>query len=322
MRLRGRAIECLSRATAYRPNPAVRVAAVEALESVLTGPPSLATPTCLPRIRAALLDEHPAVRFAGCVALGMVEDHVAEAALRERLTDDDASVQVAALFAMHRLGHTEQTGRMADYLLDHEDAAVRRNAAMVLGRLRAPGVVKLLARAMRDPDAGVRYHALEGMACHGNTEARQQLTFMANSGVGSEEANALLALGRARDAVCADIFRYKLATAQHLETRLAAVCGLGRLGVKEGSQLAVGALSFDKPRRSEPNDPPAAQMLRVRLLAATAAGATGDPAALRPLRDMLEHNTDPRLQVAAARAILEIIAADLRARSPLAASAG
>ena len=311
--LKRRATDCLKQAIRYPQNPAVRAAAVEAFESARQA-------AALPWVRSALRDEHPGVRFAACVALGTLKDSVAEDALRSASNHDgDASVKVAALFALHALGDTSRTGRMADYLLDHEDAAVRRNAALVLGRLDEPSVVKLLARAMRDPDSGVRFHALEGMARHGNNEARQQLMFMANSGVGSEEVMAIIALEGTRNPICTDLFRQKFRVGVHIETRLAAARALAMLGSSEGFDVAYKSLAFNKPRHMEPNDSPEDQILRARLLAASALGAMGDPAALPRLDRMMVKSDDPRIQVAAGKAILEIIAAvrrSTRADSP------
>ena len=308
-RLPHRALECLKAAIRYPHNAVVRVEAVEALESS-------GRPESLPWIRTALLDNHAAVRFAGCVAVGKLRDRVAETAVSDCFDDEDASVRVAALFARHRLGHTERTGEMAGYLLHHEDPTVRRNAALALGLLDEPGAVKLLARAMRDRDAGVRHHTLEAMARLGNREAKQELTFMTAAGVGSEEVFALNALAGTRDRAYLDTFRYKLETALHLETRLAAARGLGVLGVDEGFDLALRALRDSRSTIDDPRDPPAGQMLRRRQLAAAALGAIGRTEALPALAKLMEDSADPRVQVSAAKAILEIVQANRREALP------
>lgn len=103
MALKHRALDCLKAAVRYEHNPVVRVEAVEALQSSRYE-------QGLPWIRTALLDEHPAVRFAACVAIGRLGDAVSERTLQERVDDEDACVQVAALFALHRLGHADAPG--------------------------------------------------------------------------------------------------------------------------------------------------------------------------------------------------------------------
>ena len=340
--LRRRAMECLKAAVGYPHNPVVRVEAVEALKA-------RSDDHARPWIRSALLDDQPAVRFAACVAVGEVRDAGAEAGVLKCMKDPSAAVRVAALFARHCLGHTARTGDLAGYLLRDNDATVRRNAALVLGLLGEQGAVKVLAKGMKDADPGVREHVLEAMARLGNREARQELTFMTGAGVGSDEVFAVSALAATGDPVYLETFRYKLATATHLETRLAAARGLGLLHSDEGFGIAMGALRQDQLRRDDPQarrdrqtsrprvrradqggrvwEGPSGsvetegQMLRTRQLAAAALGAIGRADALPALATLLDDSRDPRVQVSAARAILDIVDADRKKALPYAAAA-
>lgn len=314
--LRQRAMDCLKAGIGYSFNAAVRAEAVEALES------SLSAPSTMPWIRAALRDDHPAVRFAACVAVGRLRDVASEMTLRELVNDSHGSVRVAALFALHRLGHSERTSLMPAFLLAHADAAVRRNAALVLGLMEEPSAVKVLARAMKDQEAGVRQHALEAMARLGVREAKQELGFMTNAGIGSQETFAIQALSAARDRAYLDVFRGKLATGSHVETRLAAARALGRLGSDEGFEFALSTLRTYKPRRGDADDPPEQKALRVRQLAVAALGAIGNDEAQPELAGLLEQTDDPRVQVAAAKAILDILEASRRDAFPLTAAVG
>jgi len=301
--LRRGALDCLKAAVHYESNPAVRVAGVEALESS-------APEAGRAWIRLALHDEHPAVLFAACVAVGRLRDEASRDRVRALLAHEDANVRVASLFAMHRLGDTTRTGKLAAYLLDHENATIRRNAAVVLGLLGEPGAIKLLARAMRDSEIGVRNYALEALAVLGNSEARQELTFMTNRGVGSEEVFAILALARTKDQRYRDTFLYKLSTGSHLETKIASATGLGMLGTAEGFDLAMRSLVSPPTRRGDLNDPPAVQAFRMRLMALAALGAIGRVESLPAMAKILEDGRDPRLQVAAARAVLDVLRAN------------
>ena len=301
-RLRRESMACLKAALRRPDNPVVRVQAVEAMQVA-------GDPDAFIWIRTALLDEHPAVRFAGCLAVGTLQDHDALGTLRSLLHDTDDGVRLATSYALHQLGDTTHSGLMPEMLLENEDPAVRRNAALVLGLLGEPGAIKMLARAMKDPDLGVRHHVLEALARLGNKEAVQELLFMTNAGVGSEEVFALTALGNLRDPRLADTFAYKFANASHVETRLAAARGLGLLGDDRGFDLANRSLFQARARSNDRNDPPQEQLLRVRQMAAGALGPTGRLDALPNLRRML-HEDDPRLQVSAAKAILEILDAD------------
>lgn len=302
-RLRDEALGALKRAAAFPENPVVRVAAIEALQEV-------ETEEATPWIRSGLFDSSPAVRFAACAAVGVRRDRLAYDRLVELAADEDESVRAAAMFGLHMLGDSSRTGSLATLLLEHPDALVRRNAAVLLGLTGEEGAVQVLARAMKDRDEGVRAQALEAMARLGNQEARRELAFTTNAGVGSDETFAVTALANMRDRANEDALRYKLATAPHQETRLAAARGLGLLESPEGYDIARSAL--DSPRRgpANPKDPPRAQALRIRMLAAGSLGAIGNPDAIPPLRKILRDSGDPRLQVAAARAILEILRAD------------
>lgn len=299
--LRQRAVDSLEAGIGYSSNPVVRVESVEALE--LTLPPS----SSLPWVRSALSDEHPAVRFAACVAVGRLRDEASLPALEKLTKDPDDSVRVAALFSLHCLGHSELTGMMPEFLLANKNAGVRRNAAMVLGLMQEPGAVKMLARAMKDADPGVQQHALEAMARLGTPEARQELAFMSNAGVGSDETFAIHALAATHQRAYLDLYRNKLQTALHLETRLAAARALGSLDSHEGFELAYSTLRSYKAPEDGSQDSPEQRSLRVRELAIAALGAIGDDKALAGLDRIMEEEEDPRLQVAAAKAILEIL---------------
>lgn len=308
---RSRAMESLRAAVRYGHNPVVRAEAVEALEMA-------ASRETLPWIRAALIDPHPAVRFAACVAVGRVRDTVSLRAVRICTDDNNCSVRAAAIFALHRFGDESRSGQLPSYLLGGNDITCRRNAALVLGLLDEPSAIKALARAMKDPDFGVRHHALEAMARLGNPEARHELAFLTSSGVGSDEVFAIGALSITGDRTYADTFRYKLATAAHVETRLAAARGLGTLGIPEGFDFAMETLRAEPVIRQDSNDPASEQTLRVKQMAIAALGAIRRADALPVLARVMAENRDPRVQVSAARAVLEILGANRRHSLPFA----
>lgn len=300
-RLRDQALEAMRVGFITKDNPAVRVAAIEAMEAS-------GLPRVLPWLRLALDDPAPPVRFAALLALGRLEDAGSRSEIESRLQDDNPNVRLASLFALHRLGDDRRTGKLASYLLNHEEAAVRRNAALVFGFMRSEGAIKMLARAMSDRDMGVRHYALEGLVRLGNPEARQELMFMTNSGVGSEEVFAVLALGTTKDRQYLDTYRYKLNNGVHTETRLAAAHALGLIGSAEGFDLSMRSLANPDVRQNDGMDPIPDQVARIRIMAATALGSIGKPEALNALVKAMEDGNDPRLAQAAARAVMEIIA--------------
>lgn len=300
--LRRAALACLQSGVSYRANPVVRIAAVEALVGV-------DSKQAKAWIRSALNDEHPAVRFAACLAVGTQRDTVAELSVRKLSLDADPNVRVGALFALHRLGETNGTGKLTSLLLDHADPSVRRNAALILGMCEQTSAIKPLARAMKDSDEGVRRHALEAMVRLGNREARQELIFMCNAGVGADETFAVNALAEVRSPLLGDTFRYKLKSGKHWETRLAAARALALLSNYDGFDETMRALKTKQFKSRDRNDPPQQKTLRIRQMATAALGVMGKEEALPTLARIMTNEADPRLQVSAAQAILKILRA-------------
>jgi HEAT repeat protein len=309
VQLRERAWECLTLGVRYPDLATVRVQSIEALQEV-------GGPDALPWIRQALHDEVPAVRFAAAMALGTARDKVAEPAIRKLAASGTPTDRVGAAFALHRLGYRQYSAELAHFLSSGKDWEVRRNAALALGRLEDPGAMKLLYRAMRERDLGLRLNTLEALALLGSDEARTTLYAQAYAGLGAEETFAVQALAQTRDPKYKDLFAERMKTSAHQETRLAAARGLGLLGDASGFDLAMRATRFTATK-GEKHDPAPNKTLRVRQLAVHALGAIRDKRALPRLQELLNTEGEPRLQVAAAKAILEIVAASPLAGKPL-----
>ena len=119
-----------------------------------------------------------------------------------------------------------------------------------------------------------------------------------------------------RDPAFADTFRYKLTTAAHLETRLAAARALGAIGLSEGYSVAIEVLQNAPALRDDRADPASQQALRLKQMAMAALGAIGRTDALPILSGLLGDINDSHVRVSAARAILEIFRADRRRSLP------
>ena len=78
------------------------------------------------------------------------------------------------------------------------------------------------------------------------------------------------------------------------------------LGDNAGLTVAREALVF-RATKGEKNDPAVNRTFRVRQMAAVALGEIGDPTALPDLQKLMIDADDPRLQIAAASAILAIL---------------
>lgn len=293
------ALRYVTRAATYRENPVLRAQAVETLQR-------LEGDRALPWFREALRDEHPGVRFAAVMALGTIRHKASEPLIRLRLADSDPNVRVAAMFALRRLGDPGFIKEFDEIVRLNPDPAVRRNGVLALGRLGEPGAIVVLRKARDDKDDGVRLQALEAMAMLGDKDAIRELTYYASGGMGDRQAFSIEALGRTRDARCAEILRACLRDAPHIESRLAAAQALGALGSDAGYTLALASLRWNSPNRKLSDDPPENQVMRVRTLAAFALGAIGKADALGALQERMEDPSDPRTQLAAATAVLQI----------------
>jgi arylsulfatase A-like enzyme len=81
----------------------------------------------------ALGSEKPAVRYQACTALGMLGDPAARASLQGLLADDFASVRIAAVLALARLGETDDIAAALARELDDDNLPVTHYAVHALG---------------------------------------------------------------------------------------------------------------------------------------------------------------------------------------------
>ena len=299
--LRTQALGYLRQAIAYTQSATIRCQAIEALaEEAPKGAEGW--------FIEALGDANPAVRFAACVALGRIRHRPAKPMLDQRLGDENHSVRAAAIFALHRLGDYTHSGEMAEMLLHHKSEEVRGNTAMLFGLLGEPGAVKLLKRVQKDSAYMVVWQALESRLILKDPEALPRVATQAHSGREDIRVLALIALGRAGNQRSAEVLRYRLNREEdHLESRLAAARGLGLLGHDDGLTLARSGLAFDSPNSDPRAGLPEDQKMRIRSLAALALGAMRAESALPDLKALMVDSQDARIQVAAARAILQIV---------------
>jgi HEAT repeat protein len=285
----------------YPEHPVVRAEAVEAAAKVMGR-------DALLLVRGAMKDEHPAVRFAACMAMGRLKDPDAAPTLRELLKDEDPSVRVGVYFALERLGDTSHRVEWVELLRRHENPVVRRNAAMALGLLEDKKSLPLLELAANsDPDEGVKLQALEGMARLGDRDAISQFLQYAIAGQSFRQPYALITLAYIKDERVAPALRTRLESSPYLESRLAAARSLGVLGYADGYDLALASLNWKDAQPNLRDDPPEVQIMRVRSMAAMALGEIGDRRALDALAKRMQTPDDPRVQLAAATAILMIL---------------
>jgi HEAT repeat protein len=154
----------------------------------------------------------------------------------------------------------------------------------------------------------VAWQALESRLLLNDPTALSRVATQVHSGREDVRVLAMVALGRTGVQKSAEVLRYRLTREEdHIESRLAAARGLGLLGHTDGLTLARRALSFDSPDSDPRAGPPEDQIMRVRTMAAMALGAMEARPALPDLKALMTDSTDPRVQVAAARAVIQIL---------------
>jgi HEAT repeat protein len=295
--------------SAFSDEPVIRMHAIEALQEV-------APVEGLPCIEANIENGYAGVSFAALMALGTLRQAEFLERIRIRAESSDPNVVIAALFAMHRMGDQKRTSELADFLFNNEDARVRANAAVAIGRLGEPKSAKILRRAL-DKEAKIspKLQILEALAAFGDRNAIDRLIAFAYDPRPDVVAIALQCLANANCDKAEMLYVSRLQSSVYPESRLQAARGLGRLGRDDGLDVALAYLRFNSPETGRSNDPPEQQIARVRALAALALEAIGSPQALGPLKDAFftpDQAADVRLTVA--RAAIKII--DRRGRRP------
>ncbi len=279
------------------------VIACNAIESLVRVAPEYG----LPAYRRARRSSSPLVRYAGYVALGEVRERGSLSAIVAGVRDPDPRVRLAAAFAACRCGKDGYARLLVRGLTDLPDENLRADAAWLIGCLEEPRAEKWLRAALRFPanqkSNRVTLHINWALAMLGQADAVQQLILFAQ-GDTVTRIDALLILAELGDSEACDILRYFLDPSEdYLEARLVAARGLGRLGMRDGYELATRMMTFTDP---DPNAEDRDRTMRVRSLAAHALGEIGDPRALGSLRQTAADPADQRLQVAAAYAICRI----------------
>lgn len=307
---RAEAIQFL-RESAFSSDPIVTMQTIEALQEV-------APYENINYMVENLNTGHAGVTFAALMALGTLERKEFMEDYRIKAEDANPNVRIAAIFAMHRCGDKSRTGELATFLMHHNEARIRANAALAIGRLGESSAGKLLRDAMRSENKTiVKNNIQEALLIHGDPQIERTIIQRGHSSIPFQAAEALMMLANARCQSADDVFRNRLVRAEHPEIKLEAARGLGRLGEADRYALDLSAryLFFKSPRRDYPEDPADQQIRRARGLAALALEAIESPEALAALRAAFTvDDQSETVKVAIARAAIRIIDSDLEKR--------
>jgi HEAT repeat protein len=265
----------------------------------------------LPIFRKATRSASPLVRYAGFAALGELRDRDSLKLMTAGAGDAHRHVRLAAAFAACRCGKDGYTRVLVRTLTDAPEESLRADAAGLIGRLHEPRAVKWLRAALNQPankkSRRVTLAIHGALAMLGEEDAVQQIIYYSQGDV-EARTDALLILAELGNPQAREALRYRLlgTSEEYDEARLIAARGLGKLGYRDGYDLAIKNLTYTDPNRSPTADNPD-RTYPVRSMAVHALAEIGDPRALEPLREMAATSQDRRLQVAACYAICRIL---------------
>jgi HEAT repeat protein len=211
--------------------------------------------------------------------------------LIDRLGDDDAAVRENAAWVLGQVGDARAVEPLAKALTDPV-AKVRWRAATSLGAIRDGAAVEPLIRALSDEDLGARTAAAQALAELGDrTAVLPLLTVLRSTAAAQTRAAAVLALQGLGDPAAVEALLEALADA-HDDVSRAAALALGRLRDGRAVEPLVGLVA-DRAR---------SELLRYD--AARALGALGGPKGVAALVQALG-DADPLLRQVAAGALAE-----------------
>jgi HEAT repeat protein len=265
--------------------PSDRAHAIEGLRTTL---PNEAAPAVL----AGLDDQNQIVRFAAAVAAGELRLAAAKPKLSAKINDPDPRVQLAARFAMHRLGDPSRTVEFERYAKDNgpRGTQVRGTAAMLLGRLGEKSAARVLYLLRVDKESTVRQQAEEALALIGDQRGLNTIFGFTVSANRYEQLFAMRTLAQLREPKYRGYADLKLRS-EFPEVALAATMAMGAMDDDRGYVLAMQGL---KAKESQ-----------ARALAAAAFGTIGRTDAQKLLAPALK-DPDSDVRAAAATALLQI----------------
>ena len=255
----------------------------------------------MPKVEKLLKDDYVPVRFAAAIAIGDTQYKLAKKSVKQSLNDPDINVQIAAAYAMIRLGSKDKSYEKKIYdALINKDQTIRANAAAILGKLGTEDNLAKLYWVLKDVDseAMVRFQALESIAKLGDEKIIAKIWPTIISSYNDDRVFGIRALGELGNAKAKEILITKLDD-DVLEVRLAAATQLGRLNDKTGEPEVLKV--FEENLTSGLSKP---DLERVNFFTTLAIGEIGTEALTQNLPGFLE-NDSKSVQLAAAKAVLQ-----------------
>lgn len=240
----------------------------------------------VPALVPMMTDENGHVRQKAAEALGRIGDPLAVPALLPLLGDPYIDVQEAAIEALGRLISSHRAAIAIGPLLQEPRPRLRRNCALLLGRVGGEGVLEPLTQALKDEAVEVRRAAALALRQVGGAQVLPLLLKALADEDAEIRATAALALGETRDARAIEPLCTLLGD-QDSWVQTTAARSLGLLGRREAVPTLLQLLEREEGA--------------LAIYAIEAVGRIGDPRSRGPLSAFLAHR-DPELRKAALRA--------------------
>ena len=256
-------------------------------------------------VRSGLADENEGVRFVATMTIGLKQLCSLSHLVRPMLADTSSSVQAAAIFSLAKCRIEVDLNPLATMVLG-SDPTAKANASFILGELGNPSAIPLIRNGVGRHGAAIeapRAQAIdlimaEAMVKLGDGEERQviQAALFSPPERGELTALACQMIGRMRDqSMATSLETMALAEGPRKpgpEIQLLAADALARIDPdRVPVEIVVSFISHDRPE--------------IRSQAAIVLGSLGSNSFSHQLSTLL-HDQDPRVQVAAATAILRL----------------
>jgi HEAT repeat protein len=188
-----------------------------------------------------LTNEDGHVRASAAVSISMLGDPRCLITLKKLLTDPYEDVQEAAVEALSNLKGFLDPDDLALSLKD-DDAVMRRNTALLLGKIGASGTVEELGFALKDENVRVRKAVVAALSSIGGEEAVRYLSYALTDESPEIRISAALSLGAIGGGGVRESLTI-LSTDADDSVRVAAAKALGMLGDAGAVKTLTGLLS-------------------------------------------------------------------------------
>jgi HEAT repeat protein len=248
-------------------------------------------------------DENRGVRFVAAMMIGEESLCNISILLEPLLLDVSESVQLAAMFSLHKCGERVDLNPIS-MMLQSDNAELRGNAAMIIGQLGNPSAIMVIREALNTTPNSItpirrrliNLQMAESLILLGERKELEVIRAAVFSSIQESEVTALACqiAGNLRDVEVISTLESITVTPERYpdEIRLVAATSL--------AQISPSRMPLDVVLRFSSSDSPT-----IRSQCATALGVQGDSVSLGPLALMLK-DIDPLVQISAAGAVLRI----------------